>query len=94
MENHVSYVPMRHNLHLSNALTTLYLATGQDAACVAENAAGFSEAAVATAVEGLTFRVSLPSLTVACCKVGLAQAALSSRFCCAVFPPLRRTSSF
>ena len=53
-----------HNLHLSNALTSLYLATGQDTACVAENAIGFSEAAVATEVDGLTFRVSLPSLTV------------------------------
>ncbi len=53
-----------HNLHLSKALTALYLATGQDTACVAENAVGFSEAALATDVEGLTFRVSLPSLTV------------------------------
>ena len=46
------------------ALTSLYLATGQDTACVAENAIGFSEAAVATEVDGLTFRVTLPSLTV------------------------------
>ena len=52
------------NLHLANALTALYLATGQDTACVAENAVGFSEAAPATDVEGLTFRVTLPSLTV------------------------------
>lgn len=53
-----------HNLHLSNALTAIYLATGQDTACVAENAVAFSEAAPAAEVEGLTFHVSLPSLTV------------------------------
>ena len=52
------------NLHLANALTALYLATGQDNACVAENAVGFSEAASHTGGEGLTFRVTLPSLTV------------------------------
>ena len=52
------------NLHLANALTALYLATGQDTACVAENAVGFSEAARHPGGEGLTFRVTLPSLTV------------------------------
>ncbi len=52
------------NLHLSNALTALYLATGQDTACVAENALGFSEAAMSSEDEGLTFRITLPSLTV------------------------------
>ena len=52
------------NLHLANALTALYLATGQDSACVAENAVGFSEAASHAGDEGLTFRVTLPSLTV------------------------------
>ena len=36
------------NLHLANALTALYLATGQDTACVAENAVGFSEAVPAS----------------------------------------------
>ncbi len=54
-----------HNLHLANGLTALYLATGQDTACVAENAVGFSEAAgVCQEGHGVTFRVSLPSLTV------------------------------
>ncbi len=52
------------NLHLSNPLTALYLATGQDTACVAENAVGYSEAAIATDGSGLTFRITLPSLTV------------------------------
>ena len=53
-----------HNLHLANALTALYLATGQDTACVAENAVGFSEAICQPGTEGMTFRVTLPSLTV------------------------------
>ena len=52
------------NLHLANALTALYLATGQDTACVAENAVGFSEAICQPGTEGMTFRVTLPSLTV------------------------------
>jgi len=51
------------NLHLSNALTALYLATGQDAACVAENAVGFSQASP-NGVGGVIIRVTLPSLTV------------------------------
>lgn len=50
------------NLHMANALTAIYLATGQDAACVAENAVGFSQAS-ATA-DGLHCRMTLPSLTV------------------------------
>jgi hydroxymethylglutaryl-CoA reductase (NADPH) len=53
---------MGNNLHLANALTAIYLATGQDAACAAENALGFST--VAEAEDGLTARVTLPSLTV------------------------------
>ena len=53
-----------HNLHLANALTAMYLATGQDTACVAENAVGFSEAICQPGTEGMTFRVTLPSLTV------------------------------
>ncbi len=51
------------NLHLANALTALYLATGQDTACVAENAVGFSQASPDGA-GGAIFRVTLPSLTV------------------------------
>lgn len=50
------------NLHLANALTALYLATGQDAACVAENALAFSQAVPSE--EGLICRMTLPSLTV------------------------------
>ena len=50
------------NLHLSNALTALYLATGQDTACVAENAVAFSQATAEGA--GLRIRMTLPSLTV------------------------------
>jgi hydroxymethylglutaryl-CoA reductase (NADPH) len=52
------------NLHLANALTALYLATGQDTACVAENAVGYSEASLPPGSEGLTIRITLPSLTV------------------------------
>jgi len=51
------------NLHLANALTALYLATGQDAACVAENAVAFSQAS-ADGGDGLLIRMTLPSLTV------------------------------
>jgi hydroxymethylglutaryl-CoA reductase (NADPH) len=49
-------------LHLANALTAIYLATGQDAACVAENAIGYTQT---KPVEGGTkFTLSMPSLTV------------------------------
>jgi len=51
------------NLHLASALTALYLATGQDAACVAENAVAFSQASP-DGGDGLLFRMTLPSLTV------------------------------
>ncbi len=50
------------NLHLANALTAIYLATGQDAACVAENSLAYSQARTTPA--GLTCRMTLPSLTV------------------------------
>lgn len=50
------------NLHLANALSAIYLATGQDAACVAENAVAFSQATATEA--GLYCRMTLPSLTV------------------------------
>ena len=51
------------NLHVANALTAIYLATGQDAACVAENAVAFTQATL-WEEEGLTLRMTLPSLTV------------------------------
>jgi hydroxymethylglutaryl-CoA reductase (NADPH) len=51
------------NLHLANALAALYLATGQDLACVAENAVAFSQA-LPDGGDGLLFRMTLPSLTV------------------------------
>ena len=51
------------NLHLANALSALYLATGQDTACVAENAVAFSQASP-DGGGGLQFRMTLPSLTV------------------------------
>ena len=51
------------NLHLANTLTALYLATGQDTACVAENAVAFSQASP-DGGGGLLFRMTLPSLTV------------------------------
>lgn len=50
------------NLHLANALTAIYLATGQDAACAAENSVAFSQATATP--EGLRCRMTLPSLTV------------------------------
>jgi hydroxymethylglutaryl-CoA reductase (NADPH) len=51
------------NLHLASALSALYLATGQDTACVAENALAFSQASP-DGGGGLQFRMTLPSLTV------------------------------
>jgi hydroxymethylglutaryl-CoA reductase (NADPH) len=50
------------HLHVSNALTAIYLATGQDTACVAENAMGHF---LTEQVEhGIKCRLTLPSLTV------------------------------
>jgi hydroxymethylglutaryl-CoA reductase (NADPH) len=51
------------NLHISSALAAIYLATGQDSACVAENAVAFSQAAP-DGGGGLQFRMTLPSITV------------------------------
>ena len=50
-------------LHVANTLTAIYLATGQDVACVAENTVGYMQA---IPVEGdtMTFRLTLPSLTI------------------------------
>ncbi len=50
------------HLHVSNALTAIYLATGQDTACVAENAMGHF---LTEQVEhGIKCRLTLPSLTI------------------------------
>ena len=49
-------------LHISNALTAIYLATGQDTACVAENSLGHFN--LKKTDNGLIFRLTLPSLTV------------------------------
>jgi len=49
-------------LHISNALTAIYLATGQDTACVAENSLGHFN--LKRTDDGLIFRLTLPSLTV------------------------------
>ena len=49
-------------LHVSNALTAIYLATGQDAACVAENS--IAHIGVEKRKDGLKFKLTLPSLTV------------------------------
>tara|TARA_B110000444_G_C18782637_1_gene568257 strand:- start:144 stop:1295 length:1152 start_codon:yes stop_codon:yes gene_type:complete len=49
-------------IHISNALTAIYLATGQDTACVAENSIGHFE--INEVDDGLSFRLTLPSLTI------------------------------
>jgi len=50
------------HLHISNALTAIYIATGQDTACVAENSIGHFQT---EPVEGgLKCRLTLPSITV------------------------------
>ena len=51
------------NLHAANGLTSLYMAFGQDVACVAENAVAISQAFPAEN-EGLICRMTFPSLTV------------------------------
>ena len=52
----------RQAIHVSNALTAIYLATGQDTACVAENSIGHFT--VEKVDDGITWRLTLPSLTV------------------------------
>lgn len=49
-------------LHLSNALTAIYLATGQDVACVAENAVGYTQ--IKRTESGLEFLLTMPSISV------------------------------
>ena len=50
------------HLHISNALTAIYLATGQDTACVAENSIGHFQ--TEPDHHGMKFRLTLPSVTV------------------------------
>ncbi len=50
------------HLHISNALTAIYLATGQDTACVAENSIGHYQTEPVN--HGMKFRLTLPSITV------------------------------
>jgi hydroxymethylglutaryl-CoA reductase (NADPH) len=50
------------HLHISNALTAIYLATGQDTACVAENAMGHFQTEQVD--HGIKCRLTLPSLTI------------------------------
>ena len=49
-------------IHASNALTAMYIATGQDTACVAENSVGHFT--VEKVDDGITWRLTLPSMTV------------------------------
>ena len=49
-------------LHLANALAAIYIATGQDVACVAENALGYTQ--MLTLDEGVKFVLTMPSLTI------------------------------
>ena len=50
------------HLHVSNTLTAIYLATGQDTACVAENSIGHYQ--IEALENEVKFRLTLPSLTV------------------------------
>lgn len=50
--------------HISNALAAIYLATGQDVACVAENAAGLFFVEKAPDGDGVLITQKLPSVTV------------------------------
>ena len=49
-------------IHESNALTAIYLATGQDAACASENS--IAHFAIEKQEDALKFKLTLPSLTV------------------------------
>lgn len=50
------------HLHVANALTAIYLATGQDAACVAENALGVLDFTLENG--DLRMNLTMPSITV------------------------------
>ena len=49
-------------LHVSNAITAIYLATGQDTACAAENS--IAHLGLEKQEDGIKFKLTLPSLTV------------------------------
>ena len=49
-------------LHLANAITAIYLATGQDVACVAENSIGYTM--IKEEGDGFRVMLTMPSLTV------------------------------
>ncbi len=49
-------------VHVSNALTAIYMATGQDTACVAENS--IAHLGIERKTNSLKFKLTLPSLTV------------------------------
>tara|TARA_Y100001970_G_scaffold86945_1_gene109760 strand:+ start:1591 stop:2763 length:1173 start_codon:yes stop_codon:yes gene_type:complete len=49
-------------IHVSNALTAIYLATGQDAACAAENS--LAHFGIEKKDDALKFKLTLPSLTI------------------------------
>lgn len=51
------------NMHVANALTAIYLATGQDAACVVENAGGIISYEVRNS-DSLYATLTMPSITV------------------------------
>lgn len=51
------------HMHISNALAALYIATGQDAACVAENSVGIVSYELRNG-EDLLMMLSMPSITV------------------------------
>ena len=51
------------NLHVSNALTAIYLATGQDTACVSENSVGIMTCEIRNG-DDLYISLSMPSITV------------------------------
>lgn len=51
------------NLHVSNALTAIYLATGQDTACVSENSIGIMTCEVRNG-DDLYVTLTMPSITV------------------------------
>jgi hydroxymethylglutaryl-CoA reductase (NADPH) len=52
-----------HNMHIANALAAIYLATGQDVACVAENAVGIMSFSVRNDVD-LYATLTMPSISV------------------------------
>ncbi|ACJ17735.1 hydroxymethylglutaryl-CoA reductase [Coxiella burnetii] len=52
------------NLHVANALTAIYLATGQDCACVSENAVAFFDILYLPELDEAKCVLTMPSITV------------------------------